>query len=102
MIYMESKRRQLNKVSNMQAAQRQAYKVYGENAKLYISTRKYKKYMIYDPIKKKFIHFGDIRYEDFTHHKDELRRERYHARHKARKKIINPYAPHHLSLNILW
>lgn len=100
---MESKRSQLKKVSNMQVAQEEAYKIYGEDAKLYISNRKNKKYMIYSPIDDKFVHFGDIRYEDFTFHKDEARRQLYHKRHPSRGKWgRNPYSPHNLSLSILW
>lgn len=45
------------------------------------SSRKDKKYMIITPDNKK-IHFGAKGYEDFTTHKDLLRRNMYIIRHK--------------------
>lgn len=44
------------------------------------SKRKFKKYVVTYNNKK--IHFGDTRYEDYTIHKDPVRRSRYRARHK--------------------
>jgi len=44
------------------------------------SNRKNKKFMIILPTGKK-VHFGDSRYEDFTTHKDEKRKELYIKRH---------------------
>ena len=42
------------------------------------SNRKNKKYMVL--YKKKWIHFGDSRYEDFLQHKDEDRRKNFKIR----------------------
>jgi len=42
------------------------------------SNRKNKKYMVL--YKKKWIHFGDRRYEDFLQHKDEDRRKNFKIR----------------------
>ena len=39
---------------------------YGEDVKLLQSTRKTKKYMIFDPYNNKFVHFGAMGYLDFT------------------------------------
>ena len=47
---------------------------------LEVSNRRYKKFVVTYNGKK--IHFGDIRYEDYTMHKDKARRDRYRARHK--------------------
>jgi len=66
------------------------------------STRKNKKYMLYDNIQKKWIHFGDKRYEQFRDstplklyryldHGDNSRRRRYFLRHSGvanKKKAI--------------
>jgi len=39
---------------------------FGEDVILKKSTRKTKKYMIFDPNNNKFIHFGQMSYKDFT------------------------------------
>jgi len=51
------------------------------------STAKNKKFSVYvmKDGKKKLIHFGDSRYEDFTEHKDEKRRASYLKRAKGIK-----------------
>ena len=48
------------------------------------STRKNKKFMITTPDNIK-VHFGDIRYQDFTMHKNKERKELYIQRHQARE-----------------
>ena len=57
-------------------AQKRAYEIYGPHARLYYSSRPNKKYMILDPEGKR-VHFGQMKYEDFTLHKDEKRRQHY-------------------------
>lgn len=47
------------------------------------STRKNKKYMITTPYGK--IHFGDSRYQDYTMHRNDERKQNYIQRHKARE-----------------
>ena len=49
------------------------------------STAKNKKFSVYvmKEGKKKLIHYGDSRYEDFTQHKDKKRRESYLKRAKG-------------------
>lgn len=49
------------------------------------SSRKNKKFMIKRSPDGSFIHFGDSRYQDFTQHGDEDRRQRYLTRHRARE-----------------
>ena len=51
------------------------------------STRKNKKFSVYvmKDGKKRLIHFGDDRYQDFTQHKDEKRRKSYLNRAKGIK-----------------
>ena len=39
---------------------------FGEDVKLLQSTRKTKKYMIFDPYNNKFVHFGQMGYLDHT------------------------------------
>ena len=59
----------------------------GANYKLYISTKVNKKYMIKNP-EGKWVHFGEIGFEDFTKHQDEERRQQYLAR-ATKIKITN-------------
>ena len=56
------------------------YKPFKSKAK----NKKYSVYVMKDG-KKKLIHFGDSRYEDFTQHKDKERRKSYLKRAKGIK-----------------
>ena len=68
--------------------------------KVYISTRKNKKYMVKKP-DGKMIHFGEIGYQDFTGHQDEKRRENFKKRNKNWKNA-EKCTPAWLSYPILW
>ena len=72
------------------------------NLTLYLSSNSKKKYMIYDG--HKWIHFGQMGYEDFTKHKDLKRRHNYLTRTAKMKGDWknNPLSPNNLSRNILW
>lgn len=100
------KLKELLKYSNPEEAQEQAFKIYGKNALLYISTRKGKKYMILNPNTGKMVHFGHILppYEDFTYHKNEQRRQNYLKRtaHIKGDWAKNKYSANMLSRKILW
>jgi extradiol dioxygenase family protein len=50
----------LSDYSDFEAVLSKAKQFYGENVILKKSTRKTKKYMIFDPYNNKFIHFGQI------------------------------------------
>ena len=71
------------------------------NNTLTISARKNKKYMIFDPNTKKWIHFGELPYQDYTKHQDEKRRELFRKRN-SRWKNAKPYSAAWLSYNLLW
>lgn len=94
----------MERVTNPKIAQKKAFSYLGKTAKLYPSTRNHKKYMIYDPKLKKWSHFGNIHYEDFTKHKDLKRRKSYLARATKIKGNWkkNPYSPNNLAIHILW
>lgn len=94
----------LEQYSNPQIAQKNAFKYLGKNAILKPSTKKGKKYMIYDPDKNKWIHFGQLGYDDFTKHKDEKRQYNYLNRTANMRGNWkdNLYSPNNLSRNILW
>lgn len=58
-------------------------KVCKTEGKVFDSWAKNKKKVVC--VNNKLIHFGDKRYEDFTQHKDEKRRENFRARHRCDK-----------------
>lgn len=97
----ENKLNELLKVSDPEEVDKRAMKIYGKN--VFLSTRKNKKYMILDD-NNKFIHFGDIRYKDFTSHKDVIRAMRYRKRMENIKGNWrdNEYSPNILSLRLQW
>ena len=75
------------------------------------SKRKHKKWMaiLQDTSNEtQIVHFGDSRYEDYTQHKDETRRESYRARaSKIRNKkgdltIQDPLSANAWSYHVLW
>lgn len=76
------------------------------------STRKGKKYMVTvqnkSTGKKKLVHWGALGYSDFYQHKDQKRRERFWARHKAIKTKsgepahLNPMAPAYYAVRGNW
>ena len=71
------------------------------------SSRKNNKYMVTLPSGKK-VHFGSPAYEDYTQHKDEVRRDKYLARAKKIKNkhgeltCDNIESPNFWSINLLW
>lgn len=91
------------KYSNPKTAQEKAFKLYGKNAVLYKSEKSDKKYQILDP-DGNWVHFGQMKYQDFTKHGDQDRRERYLKRASGIKGDWrkNPYSPNALAMRILW
>ena len=75
-------------------------KIYPCDSDIKISTRKTKKYMIYDPDKNKWFHFGSTM-EDYTFHKDLQRRLKFKTRNRRWSDAdINTAAYSHYTL--LW
>jgi hypothetical protein len=104
MIDFDEKFITLKKYSNYLKVFQNAKKYYGDDVLINISSRKDKKYQIYNPIKNKWIHFGQMGYEDFTYHNDNSRRENYLKRAmNIRGDWRNdPYSPNNLSIALLW
>jgi len=98
-----SKKNMIYKYSNPPEVYRLASKYLGKKAKIGLSTKKNKKYMVTRP-DGKIVHFGQMGYEDFTRHKDKTRRKNYLTR--SRKIRGNwksdKYSPNNLSINLLW
>lgn len=95
---------ELKKWSDPIKAQQKAYQYLGKEADLIVSKNKDKKYSIYDPLSKKWISFGQMGYEDYTKHGDDVRRQNYLTRTASMKGNWkkNPYSANNLSRNILW
>ena len=92
---------ELNKYSDFKTVNDNAKRLYGKE--VFVSTRKNKKFMIMND-DKKWIHFGQLGYEDFTKHLDEQRRELYLKRASKLKGDwkTNIYSPNLLSIVLLW
>jgi hypothetical protein len=93
----------LRKYSNPNIAQEEANRYFNEYTPLYKSSKKDKKYMLKNP-NGKWVHFGQLGYEDFTKHQNikkwvsyRLRAENMRGNWKK-----DPYSPNNLSINILW
>ncbi len=80
-----------------------AHKYYGKNAVLYKSTKRDKKYMIETP-DGRFVHFGQLGYEDYTKHRNKTRRKNYRTRSaKIRGDWkLDKYSANNLARQVLW
>ena len=74
-----------------------------DNAEIYISDRKDKKFCVVAP-DGKTVHFGQKGYSDFTQHQNQQRRDNYLARATGIKGNWknNKYSPNNLAINLLW
>jgi hypothetical protein len=90
--------------SNPSIALKNARKYLGKNVLFKLSDNPKKKYMILNPLTNKWIHFGQMGYQDFTKHNDQKRRENYLKRTANMRGDWkdNKYSPNNLSRNILW
>jgi len=94
----------LKEKSDFKTAQERAEEYLGKKTLLKISEEKNKKYQVLNPATNKYVSFGDIRYEDYTKHKDPIRRQSYLKRATKIKGDwkIDKYSPNSLAINILW
>jgi len=94
---MRSKYEQLKEFSDPEIVAHKAQEL-GLNP-VYESSRKDKKYMVFDG--HKMIHFGSSSYEDYTKHHDKEKRDRFRKRnHKWAH--APKYSAAYLSYNLLW
>ena len=71
----------MEQYTNPIIVKRQFNKFYkSDGSQLKPSTRKGKKWMVLDPNTNKWVHFGQIGYQDFTVHQDRERRKKYWSR----------------------
>ena len=97
------KYQELLKVSNPSKVIIKKNAYLGKNIEIFISDRKDKKYMVLTPEGKR-VHFGNINFEDYSHHNNESRRDNYLKRASSIKGNwkADKYSANNLSLNILW
>jgi len=104
------KENEILKFSNPKIAFEKAKRYLGNNAVIKLSTNSKKKYMVFNPNTNKWIHFGQMGYEDFTllQQKDpvggKIRRQNYLTRTANMRGNWkdDKYSPNNLSRNILW
>ena len=98
------KLKELMKISNPAKVLKNAIKYFNNpNVKIYVSSKKDKKYMIIG-LNGKAVHFGQIGYEVYTKHNDLNHRNVYLSRATKIKGNWkdDPYSPNSLSINLLW
>jgi hypothetical protein len=99
----DEKYHELMKYSNPYKVLKNLEKYLGYKVRVFLSTRKSKKYMI----KKQddtWVHFGQMGYEDYTYHCDDVRRIHYIQRASNIKGDWerDKYSPNNLSIHGLW
>jgi hypothetical protein len=94
---------ELLKWSDPSKVRKNANKYLGKEIPIYISSKKDKKYMVQNP-DGKWIHFGQLGYQDYTRHGDETRKNAYNHRasHIKGKWKDDKYSPNNLSIHLLW
>ena len=102
--FLEDKKIELYNVSHPDEVEVKLSKWLNQDVLLLVSPKKNKKYRVFDEKNEKFIDFGDIRFEDFTKHKDDNRRNRCLNRATNMKGDWkkNKFSPNNLSINGLW
>jgi len=98
-----TKEQEIKKYSNPTQVYKLAAKYLGKTAKIGLSTKKEKKYMVITPDGRK-VHFGQMGYEDFTKHKNKTRRKNYLTRSGNIKGdwAKDKYSANNLARKLLW
>ena len=91
----------IEEYSNPKIVFKKAKQIFGKDVIIGISKRKDKKYMILNPENNKWVHFGQMGYQDFTKHKDKERMVRFRNRNR-RWANADIYTPAFLSFFLLW
>lgn len=100
---MENKEQIVRLYSNPEQVYKNSLKYFKKHIPIYFSTRRNKKYMIFDEKNNKWVHFGIMNppMEDYTKHQDEERRRLFKLRN-ARWKDAPKYSASALSYYLLW
>ena len=100
---LEDKRKQIKNVSNPFLVYQKAKLLLNDDFVIDISTRVNKKYMIKSKFtKNKWVHFGDIRYMDYTKHQNDEKKNRFKLRNSHWLSDYEKYSPSWFSYNLLW
>ena len=91
----------IQKYSDPKTVFKKAKMIYGNDVIIDMSTRKNKKYMLFNPNNNKWIHFGSYGMEDYTKHKNLQRREQFRNRNK-KWSLQEPYTAGFMSYFLLW
>ena len=78
-----------------------AKRIYGNNVQIKLSTRKDKKYMLLNPDNNKWVHFGQIGFEDYTKHQNNKRRQLFKIRNQKWAEQ-DKYTPGFMSYFLSW
>lgn len=102
MVY-KTKFERIFEVSDPDIVIKNLRKYLGKKIDLHMSNKPTKKYMIQRP-DGEWVHFGQMGYEDFTHHKNDIRRINYlrRATHIKGDWKQDKYSPNNLSIWGLW
>jgi hypothetical protein len=95
-----NKKEEILKVSNPQIVRKLADKYLGINVPIYLSNKIDKKYMVKNP-EGKLIHFGSMKYEDYTKHQNLKRKIHFKQRNK-KWQFADKWTPAYLSWFLLW
>jgi len=100
----KEKIKELQKYSDIERVIENAKRYLGNDVEIYPATHPKSKFMVFDPVKYKFVEFGAMGYQDYTKHQDEKRRQGYLKRANAIKGDWknNKYSKNNLAINILW
>ena len=71
----------------------------GSDSEVYPSSQKHKKYMLWDG--QKMVHFGDIRYSDYSKTNNKTK-QRWYWNRFSKWRDYDVYSPYRLSLFLLW
>jgi len=94
---------ELIKYSNPARVEANALNYFGKRVLIYISNKPEKKYMLKNP-DGKWVHFGQMNFEDFTKHSDKQRQRKYlkRAMNIRGNWFQDAYSPNMLAINLLW
>ena len=96
---LDNKIQELVNWSDYETVQKKADKL--DLGKVYPSSRKKSKYMIWNPLKGNYSHFGLMGSEDWTKHRDLDRLKNFRNRNK-KWADAEMYSPAYLSYYLLW
>lgn len=98
-----SKASEILKYSNPTEVYRKASKYLGKTAKIELSPKRDKKYMVITPDGRK-VHFGQMGYQDYTQHRNKTRRKNYLTRSGKIKGdwAKDKYSANNLARRLLW